>query len=141
MADNEQIAIINARIWTGNPRRPWADAVLIRGDRIELVGSSAEVRKQSAVSCRRIDARGKLVVPRWKAARSRLPDDALIQAVRSSLQGIVAPELNVLEAGATADLAIFDRDVTRAMPGEAGIAQVILVMVAGRVLFDRAGLV
>jgi predicted amidohydrolase YtcJ len=141
MSDNEQLAIINARVWTGNPRRPWADAVLIHGERIELVGSSAEVRKQSAVSCRRIDAHGQLVVPHWKDARAGLADDALMQAVRSSLQGTVSPELNVLEAGAPADLAIFDRDITRASMDDPAVARVIVLIVAGRVLLDRAGLV
>ena len=32
-----RLAILNARVFTGNPRRPWADAVLIRGDRIETI--------------------------------------------------------------------------------------------------------
>jgi predicted amidohydrolase YtcJ len=140
MDDKDQLAIINARVWTGNPRRPWADAVLIRGDRIDLVGSSAEVRKRTGPACRRIDARGMLLVPLWKDTRREVADDALIQAVRSSLQGNAATALNVLEAGAPADLALIDRDITRASPDDLGIARVILVMVAGRVLLDRAGL-
>jgi predicted amidohydrolase YtcJ len=141
MDDNDQLAIINARVWTGNPRRPWADAVLIRAGLIELVGSSAEVRKRSDASCRRIDARGMLVVPLWNDMRPEVDDEALFQAVRSSIRGSAASELNVLETGARADLAIIDRDITRANPEELGNAQVILRMVAGRVLLDRAGLV
>ena len=27
------LAIVNARVWTGDTRRPWADAVLVRGER------------------------------------------------------------------------------------------------------------
>ena len=41
------LAIVNARVWTGDPRRPRADAVFLRAGRIEAVGSSAEVRKRS----------------------------------------------------------------------------------------------
>lgn len=140
MDDNEQLAIINARVWTGNPGRPWADAVLVRGDRIALVGSSAEVRKGSDPSCRRIDARGLLVVPLWKDARPEIDDGALIQVVRWSMQGRAATELNTLEAGAPADVAIFDHDITRATPDDAGIARVILLIQAGRVVLDRAHL-
>jgi len=32
------LAVVNARIWTGNPQRPWADAIAVRGDRIAAVG-------------------------------------------------------------------------------------------------------
>ena len=65
--DNEvpaaSIAVVNARIWTGDERRPWADALLTNGDRIAVVGSSAEVMKRTDASTRVIDARGRLVVP------------------------------------------------------------------------------
>ena len=57
------LAIVNARVWTGDPRRPWADAVLVRGERIEAVGSSAEVKKRAGSSTRALDARGMMVTP------------------------------------------------------------------------------
>ena len=59
------LAIVNARVWTGNPRQPWADAVAVTGDRIAAVGSSAEVSKlmRSAPGTRVIDAQGGMVVP------------------------------------------------------------------------------
>ena len=56
------IVIVNARVWTGDARRPWADAVAIAGDRISAVGSSAEVMKRAG-GARVIDARGAMVVP------------------------------------------------------------------------------
>ena len=56
------LAIVNARVWTGDPRRPWADAVLVRGERIEAVGSSAEVRKRAGAA-RVVDAKGMMVTP------------------------------------------------------------------------------
>ncbi|MCY7378725.1 MAG: amidohydrolase [Gemmatimonadaceae bacterium] len=56
------LAIVNARVWTGDPRRPWADAVLVRGERIELVGSSAEVKKRAG-SATVVDAKGMMVTP------------------------------------------------------------------------------
>jgi predicted amidohydrolase YtcJ len=56
-------AIVNARVWTGDRRRPWADAVLVRGDRIDAVGSSAAIRKRVAPGDRVIDAHGMMVTP------------------------------------------------------------------------------
>ena len=56
------LAVVNARIWTGDASRPWADAIAVRGDRIAAVGSSAEVRKMSGAA-RVIDARGQMLVP------------------------------------------------------------------------------
>jgi predicted amidohydrolase YtcJ len=140
MDEREQLAIINARVWTGTPRRPWADAVLVRGDRIELVGSSAEVRKASTPACRRIDARGMLVAPLWRSPRPERDDDALVRAVRSSARGAAQTELGALHVGARADLAMFDRDVTRATSDELGVARVVLLMRSGRVILDGADL-
>ena len=57
------VAIVNARVWTGDPRRPWADAVAVTGDRITAVGSSAEVRKLARPVTRLVDAQGKMLVP------------------------------------------------------------------------------
>jgi predicted amidohydrolase YtcJ len=57
------LAVVNARAWTGNPARPWADAIAVAGDRIVAVGSSAEVRKLAGDSTEIIDARNQFLVP------------------------------------------------------------------------------
>jgi predicted amidohydrolase YtcJ len=57
------LAVVNARIWTGNPKRPWAEAIAVRGDRIAAVGSSAEIRKMTGASAKIIDAHGQMLVP------------------------------------------------------------------------------
>jgi hypothetical protein len=56
------LAVVNARVWTGNPARPWADAVAVAGDRLAAVGSSAEIRKLAG-SAEVIDAGGQFLVP------------------------------------------------------------------------------
>ena len=56
------LAVVNARIWTGDSIRPWAEALAVRGERIATVGSSAAVRKLAG-NARVIDAGGQLVVP------------------------------------------------------------------------------
>lgn len=59
------LAIVNAKVWTANPRQPWASGIAVAGDRIALVGSSAEIAKLAAASggTRVIDAHGGLVTP------------------------------------------------------------------------------
>jgi predicted amidohydrolase YtcJ len=57
------LAVVNARVWTGDPRRPWADALAVEGDRIAAVGSGAAVRKLVTPSTRVLDARGMMLVP------------------------------------------------------------------------------
>src|SRR5690606_27806021 len=57
------LAVVNARVWTADPSRPWADAIAVRGDRLAAVSSSAEVRKLAGSSARVIDARGAFLAP------------------------------------------------------------------------------
>jgi hypothetical protein len=57
------LAVVNARVWTGDVRRPWADAIAASGDRLSAVGSSAEIKKIVTSSTRVIDAGGAMVVP------------------------------------------------------------------------------
>jgi predicted amidohydrolase YtcJ len=61
--DPKRIAVVNARIWTGDDRRPWADAMLTDGERIAFVGSSAETMKRCDADVRIIDARDCFVTP------------------------------------------------------------------------------
>ena len=70
------LAVVNARVWTGAARRPWADAVVVRGDRLALVGGSAEARKLAAASptARVIDARGRMLVPGFTDAHVHFID-------------------------------------------------------------------
>jgi predicted amidohydrolase YtcJ len=62
-AEATTLAVVNARIWTGDARRPWADGMSISDDRIATVGSSAEVRKLTTPATRIIDAHGMMVTP------------------------------------------------------------------------------
>jgi len=57
------LAIVNAKVWTGNPARPAAEAVAVRGDRIEAVGGDADIRAHLDPGARIIDAAGRRVVP------------------------------------------------------------------------------
>lgn len=62
---NVTLAVLNARVWTANPRQPWATGIAVAGDRILAVGSSAEIAKlaRSSPAARVIDAKGGMVTP------------------------------------------------------------------------------
>ncbi|MEX2180200.1 MAG: amidohydrolase [Gemmatimonadaceae bacterium] len=68
------LAVVNARVWTGDPRRPWADALIATGDRITAVGSSAEVAKLTRPATRVIDAGGRMLVPGFNDAHVHFMD-------------------------------------------------------------------
>jgi imidazolonepropionase-like amidohydrolase len=57
------IILVNGRVYTGLPARPWAEAIAIEGDRIVTVGTTADIRAQSTSLTRVIDVAGKLVIP------------------------------------------------------------------------------
>jgi hypothetical protein len=52
------LALVNGRIRTGDARRPVADALAVAGDRLVLVGSSAEIRKLAPSGARVVDLCG-----------------------------------------------------------------------------------
>ena len=57
------LLITGARIYTADPRRPWAAALLTRGERILHVGSEAEARAQAGPQVERMHLPGMLVMP------------------------------------------------------------------------------
>lgn len=113
------LAIVNARAFTGDARRPWADAVFISGGTIGTVASSAEVKKRAGATTRVIDAGGMML----------LAGDA---AHALSLQWTPGP----LRAGEAADLVLLDRDITRLPPERVTEARVVLTIVGGQVEYD-----
>jgi predicted amidohydrolase YtcJ len=57
------IAIFSSRIFTGNPARPWAEALKISGHQITHVGSNSEVKDACGSNTEKLDLRGMLVTP------------------------------------------------------------------------------
>lgn len=65
-SNDESIAtlgVINARIWTGNPEQPWAEAIAVKGEEILLVGTNQEVKQLTNDASKIIDANGKMMTP------------------------------------------------------------------------------
>ena len=56
------VAVVNAKVWTGDPMLPWAEALAAVGETITSVGTSDEIRREAS-GAEIIDAGGRLVVP------------------------------------------------------------------------------
>jgi predicted amidohydrolase YtcJ len=108
------IAIVNARVWTNDPARPWADALLVRAERIVAVGSSAELRKRAGAGATIIDARSWLLLP-------TNPEESL-------------------RAGAPAALVIVERTSSGDPPAVVDRNAVVFELAQGRIVLDRHGL-
>ncbi|HKF41517.1 MAG TPA: amidohydrolase [Thermoanaerobaculia bacterium] len=63
MTEPADLVLVSGRVWTGDPSRPEAQAIAVRGGRIVAVGSDAEVRKLQGPKTRVVDAGGRRVVP------------------------------------------------------------------------------
>lgn len=68
------LAIINAKIWTGDEAKPQAEAIAVLGEKIIHVGSNEEVRKMVANGTELIDAKGQLLVPGFNDAHVHFID-------------------------------------------------------------------
>jgi predicted amidohydrolase YtcJ len=68
------LVLTNARVWTGDPRRPEAEAMAVLGERIVTIGTRAEVDAWRGPRTRLIDARGRRVLPGFNDAHLHFLD-------------------------------------------------------------------
>jgi predicted amidohydrolase YtcJ len=57
------LVVRNARIWTGDPIRPWAESLVARDGRVVLVGDHYAVDDVTPAGTTELDAGGRLVIP------------------------------------------------------------------------------
>ena len=62
------LAIVNAKVWTGDDAQPWAQALVIDGTTLTLVGTNEDARKANAEQV--VDVGGRLVVPGFTDAHT-----------------------------------------------------------------------
>jgi predicted amidohydrolase YtcJ len=62
-AQDADLIVRNARIWTGDSLRPRAEALAVRGERLLIVGSNADADRHRAGTTRVIDAGGRFITP------------------------------------------------------------------------------
>lgn len=59
---------VNGRIWTGDARKPRAEAIALRGEWIAAVGSEADVRRVAGPKTEVVDLKGRFVAPGFNDA-------------------------------------------------------------------------
>jgi predicted amidohydrolase YtcJ len=68
------LILLGGRVWTGDRKRPWAEAVAVRGETILAVGGAAQIERLAGPGTRRVAARGGLVTPGFIDAHVHLLD-------------------------------------------------------------------
>jgi predicted amidohydrolase YtcJ len=104
------LAIRNARVWTGQPGRPWAGAVGVAGRRILAVGTNEEIEALIGPRTAVIDAGGASLLPglidahfhllNLSATNGIVPLNLRFAASREELVGIVSDHVRTVPAGA-----------------------------------------
>ncbi|HXX01481.1 MAG TPA: amidohydrolase family protein, partial [Candidatus Acidoferrales bacterium] len=69
--------LFNAKVFTGDPQNPYAEAVAIRSDRIVAVGNLPEVAKRASANAQRVDLAGKSLFPGFIDSHSHSIDGGL----------------------------------------------------------------
>ena len=62
-ADQADILIRNARVYTVDAQQPWAESVAIKGNKIEWVGSTKDAESHAGSNTKVIDAGGRMLLP------------------------------------------------------------------------------
>ena len=68
---------LNGRIWTGEPGRPWAEALAVRGTKLIAVGKAADVDGLAGKGTDVVDLRGRFVAPGFIDAHLHLEGGGL----------------------------------------------------------------
>ena len=58
-----KLALINGKIYTVNPKMPWAEAVVVDSNTIVFIGSTADAKKYIGSETRVTDLNGRMVMP------------------------------------------------------------------------------
>lgn len=66
------VVLVNAKLFTADSTAPWAEAIAIRGERIQAVGTSAAMRSLAGARTRVIDVGGRTVVPGFNDAHDHI---------------------------------------------------------------------
>ena len=71
------IIVIHGRVYTEDPRQPWAQAVAIRGAKIVAVGDDTAIEKMHGMGTKVVNAGGKVVLPGFTDCHIHFLDGSL----------------------------------------------------------------
>jgi predicted amidohydrolase YtcJ len=87
MTGAAELLIVGAPVWTGDPARPWADAVAVRGGRVAAAGPEREVAAVAGPATRVLRLDGGLVLPGFQDAHVHTAAGGL-ELARCDLHGV-----------------------------------------------------
>ena len=85
------LLIVNAKVWTGWPSLPDAEALAIIGGRVAAVGTSADMQAWRGPSTRVVDAGGRRVVPGFNDSHVHFIGGGGSSGLNSRTKGLVEP--------------------------------------------------
>src|SRR5947208_9264012 len=80
-AQDADLIIINAKVYTVDPGAPRAEALAVKGGRFLAVGSSADMKALAGKSTQTFDAKGMTVVPGFTDCHNHAPGTTLLYEV------------------------------------------------------------
>src|SRR5215469_2407471 len=102
--------VLNAKIYTENPKQPWADALATSGEKIVAVGARSEIEAYRAPKTKIIDAAGRVVLPGFTDCHNHFLEGSL---------SLDEPDLN--GANSVAEMRDRLRDYAASHPGDGWI--------------------
>lgn len=79
--------IYNAKVYTVNEKRPWAEAVVIKEEKIVFIGSSAQALRFQNGKTKMLDVKGRFIMPGFIDAHTHTALAALLENLGVSLVG------------------------------------------------------
>ncbi len=76
MAGGADLLLVGGKVFTATRDHPWAKAFAVRDGRILAVGTESQVSRMAERSTRRIDLRGRVVVPGFIDSHTHMADSA-----------------------------------------------------------------
>jgi predicted amidohydrolase YtcJ len=87
MSPEADLCMVGAPVWTGDPARPWADAVAVRGGRVAAVGPERELAALRGPATRVLALDGGLVLPGFADAHVHTAESGL-ELAQCDLHGV-----------------------------------------------------
>src|SRR5256712_5330781 len=76
MARDADLVLVDGKLFTAVPDRPWARALAVRDDRLIAVGTNTQVERCVGRATKHVALRGRVVVPGFIDAHAHLADSA-----------------------------------------------------------------
>ena len=101
---------VGGTVWTADPQRPFAEAVLVRDGRIAHVGAAAQARQAASAKARIVELQGRMLLPGFVESHTH-----------PAMAGLLGSKLQVIGAQTVADVQRALKQYADSHPDEAVI--------------------